>query len=161
VVELDRAGGSRFVSLAHTINISRASLRRTLDALIETGFVMRNAGYGHPLRPEYVLTDRGRRVAPAASALLDALRRRNAERVGLKKWSLPILLVLTTGHRYSEVRELLPGITSRGLSLALSELCGAGLVERHASTTVRPSYRTTARGRPLCSYAANLAAVVQ
>src|SRR5947207_13068422 len=56
LAELRRERGSRFVTLANRIGVTRDSLRRTLSALIDDGLVERNPGYGHPLRPEYVLT---------------------------------------------------------------------------------------------------------
>ncbi|MGH2451320.1 MAG: winged helix-turn-helix transcriptional regulator, partial [Candidatus Limnocylindria bacterium] len=60
LAELDRSRGSRFVTLSNRLALSRESLRRTLTALIDAGLVMKNPGYGHPLRPEYILTERGR-----------------------------------------------------------------------------------------------------
>ena len=44
LAELHRQRGSRFVTLARTLGMSRESLRRTLAALIESGLVGRNPG---------------------------------------------------------------------------------------------------------------------
>src|ERR671932_1580387 len=63
LAELRRTRGTRFVVLSKSLGVGRESLRRTLDALIELGLVRRNPGYGHPLRPEYLLTRRGEAVA--------------------------------------------------------------------------------------------------
>src|SRR4029450_5423618 len=76
LAELHRQRGSRFVTLARTLGLSRESLRRTLAALTESGLVGRNPGYGHPLRPEYVLTRAGERIATACGPLVETLRRR-------------------------------------------------------------------------------------
>src|SRR5262245_29802381 len=84
LAELHRQRGSRFVTLARTLGMSRESLRRTLAALIESGLVGRNPGYGHPLRPEYVLTTRGERVAARGEPLVRLLRELGLEEVGLK-----------------------------------------------------------------------------
>ena len=83
------SGGAKFVTLANRLGVGRETLRRTLDALVEAELVARNPGYGHPLRPEYVLTARGRRLGPAAARLVEALRDEGLEDLGLKKWSTP------------------------------------------------------------------------
>ena len=45
------------MELQRRLDVTRDSLRRALDALIALGYVRRNEGYGHPLRPEYLITD--------------------------------------------------------------------------------------------------------
>src|SRR4051812_3041544 len=72
LAEIARSRGSRVAALTGTLGVSRESLRRTLAALQTEELVVRNPGYGHPLRPEYLLTARGEAVAPAARAALAA-----------------------------------------------------------------------------------------
>jgi DNA-binding HxlR family transcriptional regulator len=143
LAELERTRGTRFVVLIKRLGIGRESLRRTLTALIELGLVRRNPGYGHPLRPEYLLTLRGEAVAKRCSRLLKALDG-NTE-LALKKWSLPILVALRRPARFSELRDSLPGVTARSLALALKDLERAGLVRRRVEDTYPPStvYATT------------------
>src|SRR6478736_5405251 len=64
---LGERGGARFVELQRRLGVGRESLVRALAALLASGLVRRNEGYGHPLRPEYVLTARGRRAASTAT----------------------------------------------------------------------------------------------
>src|ERR1043166_9079723 len=90
LAELLRQKGSRFAALAGTLGVGRESLRRTLDSLLALGLVARNPGYGHPLRPEYVLTRSGEDVARRCAKLLAAVD----EDVLLRKWSLPVLAAL-------------------------------------------------------------------
>jgi DNA-binding HxlR family transcriptional regulator len=152
LAELHRSKGSRFVTLSNRLGLGRESLRRTLTALIEAGLVMKNPGYGHPLRPEYILTERGRSVAPACARLLAALERLDANDVGLNKWSMPAVLALGDGEcRYSELRKRLPMVTPRALTLTLKDLSSAGLVERRVTSDYPPAtvYRLRARARPL------------
>jgi DNA-binding HxlR family transcriptional regulator len=137
LAELTRAGGTRFVVLANALNVGRESLRRTLAALVELGLVRRNPGYGHPLRPEYVLTERGADVARRCARLLAALDG-NAD-IALKKWSLPVIAALARPARFSELRDALPGVTGRALALALKDLENAGLVRRRVEETYPPS----------------------
>jgi DNA-binding HxlR family transcriptional regulator len=127
LAEIGRTGGSRFATITGRLGVTGESLRRTLAYLQGEGLVERNPGYGHPLRPEYVLTPAGRRIAPNAREILKTLTGR--EDTGLKKWSLPVLAALAGPRRFSELRAELP-VTARGLALALSELESAGLVRR-------------------------------
>jgi DNA-binding HxlR family transcriptional regulator len=158
LAELGRTGGgSRFVALVNGLGLSRESLRQTLAALIDAGLVMRNPGYGHPLRPEYVLTERGRALAPACVRLVDALEREDLVDVGLKKWSVPVLVALAEERRFGELRDELRA-SPRALTLALKELADAGLVERRVHDDFPPStsYRLTPRARRLRRLAAAL-----
>jgi DNA-binding HxlR family transcriptional regulator len=150
LAQLADTSGSRFVPLAHHLGLSREALRQTLDALIEQGLVTRNPGYGHPLRPEYVLTARGRRIAPLCATVLVAARRRGIEDVVLKKWSLPILAALGSESRYGELRRVV-GASPRALTLALKELVARGLVERRVHDGFPPSttYRATRKSAPV------------
>lgn len=152
LAELHRQRGSRFVTLSRTLGLSRESLRRTLAALIDSGLVGRNPGYGHPLRPEYVLTTAGQRIGASCRPLIEQLRRGSLEEVGLKKWSMPVVFTLAEGPlRFSELREQLEGVSPRSLALALKDLEEAGLVDRRVTEDYPPStmYRLTERGRPL------------
>jgi DNA-binding HxlR family transcriptional regulator len=160
LAELDRTAGSRFVVLVNRLGLSRESLRQTLAALIDEGLVMRNPGYGHPLRPEYVLTERGQSMAPHCSRILAALRRLGLEEVGLKKWSMPVVSTLDGGaRRFSELRALLPGVSPRALTLTLKELGRAGLVARRVTDDYPPAtlYASTPAGRRLHAILAQLA----
>src|SRR5947208_12763974 len=69
---LGERGGARFVELQRRLDVGRESLRRALDSLLDAGLARRNEGYGHPLRPEYVLTAKGRRAARAAAGVVAA-----------------------------------------------------------------------------------------
>jgi DNA-binding HxlR family transcriptional regulator len=152
LAELHRQRGSRFVALTRTLGMSRESLRRTLAALIDGGLVGRNPGYGHPLRPEYVLTSSGERIAAACRPVVERLRTGGLEDVALKKWSMPVVFALGEGPmRFSELREALEGISPRALTLALKDLEAAGLVDRRVTDDYPPStvYRLTRTGRPL------------
>ena len=160
LAELHRQRGSRFVTLARTLGMSRESLRRTLAALIESGLVGRNPGYGHPLRPEYVLTRRGERIAARSRPLVDLLRGRDLEDVGLKKWSMPVVYALSDEPlRFSELRDRLEGISPRALALALKELEAAGVVESRVTDDYPPatSYRLAPGARRLASLVGELA----
>jgi DNA-binding HxlR family transcriptional regulator len=142
---LGERGGARFAELQRRLGVGRESLRRAIDALIELGLVRRNPGYGHPLRPEYVLDSRGRAAAKIVGRVLETAD----PDVLLRKWSVPVLAELGRERRFSELHASLPGITPRALALTLSRLEDARLVRREVVPSRPPStvYRPTARGR--------------
>jgi DNA-binding HxlR family transcriptional regulator len=141
LAELERTHGSRFVVLERRLGIGRESLRRTLAALIDQGLVARNPGYGHPLRPEYVLTAAGAAIAPACTELVRALVSLDLSAVGLNKWSMPVIAALDAegSSRFTQLRDALPPIGPRALALALKMLTAAGLVERRVVDTFPPT----------------------
>jgi DNA-binding HxlR family transcriptional regulator len=143
------------VTLAHRLGLGRESLTRTLGALIAAGLVERNPGYGHPLRPEYILTASGKRLGRHAVALADALAALDLEDVGLRKWSMPVVLALSHdgGRRFSELRAALPASSPRAMILALKDLAGGGLVERTVTDDFPPAtlYRLTPRADPVAA----------
>jgi DNA-binding HxlR family transcriptional regulator len=147
LAELERERGTRFVVLQRRLGVARQTLSQTLAWLIGAGLVARNPGYGHPLRPEYVLTAEGSPVARRCARLLDAIDGR-AE-IGLKKWSMPVLVALGGATRFSELRAALPGVTPRALAIALKDLQAVGLATREVLAAYPPStaYRLTGEGR--------------
>jgi DNA-binding HxlR family transcriptional regulator len=150
LAELRHERGSRFVTLENRLGVTPDSLRRTLNALVADGLVSRNPGYGHPLRPEYLLTAEGERVAEVCDRLLAVLN--GLEDVALRKWSMPVVHALGAGaRRFSELRSALTGVSPRALALALKDLQGAGLVERSVTDDYPPAsvYRLTPRAGPL------------
>jgi len=153
LAELRRGGGgAKFVRLVHSLGCGREALRQTLDFLVSAGWVLRNPGYGHPMRPEYLLTGHGARVAPTCARVLALLRALRADDVGLRRWSLPVILQLRRGAaRFSELKGSLPGVTARALALSLKALQAARLVERSLVDAYPPvaNYRLTPPARRL------------
>jgi DNA-binding HxlR family transcriptional regulator len=152
LVELLRTRGSKFVTLHHRLGVSRAILRATLDDLIADGWVQRNPGHGHPMRPEYVLTEAGRQLAPGSGRLLETVRRLDIEPIAFRKWTMPVTWVLgAEPHRFGELRGELPGISPRALTLSLKDMEGGGLVHREVYEDYPPvtSYSLQRRARPL------------
>ena len=137
--------GARFVELQRRLAVGRESLRRALDALLELGLAQRNPGYGHPLRPEYLVTASGRDAGATCARVLAAAPDQD---LLLRKWSVPTLAQLDEPRRFSELRAALPGVTPRALALALKDLEDGGLVRRDVLDTRPPStlYRLTPAG---------------
>jgi DNA-binding HxlR family transcriptional regulator len=150
---LHPGGGAKFVKLASDLGCGRESLSRTLRALEELDYVMRNPGHGHPLRPEWVLTPWGQGAAPACARLEKLLATASGGEACRRRWSLAALLLAGRGlERFGELSEALPGVTARALAQTLKELCAAGLVERRVLEDEHPPravYAPTRAGRRL------------
>lgn len=151
LAELHRAGGgSKFITLTFRLSCSKGALANTLARLIGLGWIERNPGDGHPMRPEYILTRQGKRLAPGCARLHALLKRTRTEDVLLRKWSLPIALAMHRGcARFTELRSALPTITNRALTLALKELQHAGIAARtvYEDHPPRIEYQLAPRGR--------------
>jgi len=145
---LAERGGARFAELQRKLDVGRESLRRALEALLELDLVRRNPGYGHPLRPEYLVTSAGKEAGGACARLLSTAPDQD---LLLRKWSVPTLAQLDGPRRFSELRAALPAVTPRALALALKDLEAGGLVEREVLATRPPStiYRASRSGRRL------------
>ena len=133
--ELYRDDGAKFVTLVHRLSVSRDSLARTLEHLKTLDLAVKNPGYGHPLRPEYVLTPVGQLIGSSTIMLLDQIADLGSMDVMLKKWSLPVILGVHHGlDRFTDLLGALPGVTSRALSLAVRDLEIAKLLRREDNT---------------------------
>ncbi len=136
----EASGGLRFVVLINRLGISRDSLTTTLAALFDMNLVMKNPGYGHPMRPEYVLTAGTDRLAEACYRYVEAI---GDNEVFTRKWTAPVLLTLMDGQsRFNEIRTNL-GITPRALTQTLRQLEQHGSIERSIDDGYPPttSYR--------------------
>lgn len=132
-------GGARLVVLAHAVDGNRDAVRAALDALIDAGIVARNSGYGHPLRPEYLLTARGKRLAPACVRYQRVAAHVDALGIAYMKWSAPALLAIRRGHcRFNAIQRALGTITPRSLTQGLRVLCDSELVIRTVEDAFPP-----------------------
>lgn len=140
IARLHELNGARFVELKHALDVNAESLSRCLEKLISQGLVERNPGYGHPLRPEYLLTKSGGALGPHCGRFVRSVDSLAAASVVYRKWSVPILVSMHEGcERFSDLRHELK-ISPRALTQALSRLCCAELARRSQV------YRPTAAG---------------
>ena len=149
--EISNLDGARFVTILNRIGISRSVLSSTLDKLVESGLVKRNPGYGHPLRPEYLLPPEGKKIAPLCTDLMKLVKEHKAWRLVQSRWALRIMFLLAEpGLRFSEMRSRLAPITPRALSEELKLLNSEGYVERKIIDDYPPSalYRLTPKSFP-------------
>lgn len=140
IAQLHRARGDRFASMVHRLEVGRSTLKETLEELVEMGLVMPNPGYGHPLRPEYILTDRGRELGAPAERLIAAIDESCGQDLALRKWTIPIMSALLDGsRRFSSLRKALTGVTDRALAQALKQMEAGGLIRREIEDRYPPA----------------------
>ncbi|HEX9965015.1 MAG TPA: winged helix-turn-helix transcriptional regulator [Allosphingosinicella sp.] len=147
-----REAGVRPAALVARLKISRSMLATTLDQLLRKGWLMRNPGHGHPLRPEYVLTEAGRPVGAWCERVMEERRHLGLEADRLGRWSLPLVARLDRRwERFSWLEARLSPISPRSLSLGLKQLIEARLAERRLEVAFPPIplYGLTGRGQRL------------
>ena len=162
VAELGQSGGDRFAVLSARLEVSGPSLRRVIAAARDADLVLANPGYGHPLRPEYLLAPWGENMAQECFEVVKAARACGWNELASRKWSLPILAaVLGGGERYTDILQALPTATPRAIANALAELTQTGCISRTLvdGHPPRPVYAIARAGRRLARAAVALAAV--
>ncbi|HMP45872.1 MAG TPA: winged helix-turn-helix transcriptional regulator [Sphingopyxis sp.] len=150
--------GARFVELVNRLGLSRDSLTRTLAAAAAQGWVMRNPGHGHPLRPEYILTEAGEAAAMRAATIAGAQAAIGLPPGGATRWGLPLVAGIGAGHdRFNALSRLLAPATPRALSQGLTALGRHGLVTRDLIDTRPPAsrYGLTGKGKLLAAACTN------
>ena len=127
----------RQAALLTATGAGRTAFAQSMEHLVTLGLVERNPGHGHPLRPEFRLTEPGRAAASLASRIQivsegqgrDLLRR---------AWTLPILTSLAKPRPFNDIRRSLVPITDRALSQSLKAMEARDWVERSVDDIARP-----------------------
>ena len=131
MAEFSDRQGARYVELLNRLGMSRDSLSRTLDVAIANGWLARNAGYGHPLRPEYVITEEGYRLVKSAHAIGKAQETLGLKPSSLTRWGMPLIQVVGSGEeRFGQIATALKSATPRALSQGLQALETNELLKR-------------------------------
>jgi len=147
-------GGSRFAAMLAALGASRSALTASLAALQEAGWLARNPGHGHPLRPEYVVTPAGEPIGTFCAQVMAQRAKLGLEPGQLSRWSLPLVARLDRKRaRFSTLRDSLRPVTPRALSLTLKQMLSVGLVDRALEDEFPPIaiYGLTGRGRELAA----------
>ncbi|GAB2186632.1 hypothetical protein LAB1_39410 [Roseibium sp. LAB1] len=101
---------------------SRSSFSASLDHLFLLGLLERNPGHGHPLRPEFRLTETGKVAAGMASRIEEIVPDEDAFAVLRRSWTVPILAVTGSPSRFTAIKSGLGPVTDRALSKSLGVL---------------------------------------
>lgn len=131
---------------------SRTTFMNSLNHLVELGLLERNPGHGHPLRPEFRLTELGAVIAPVAHRVEAVVSDPPGEALLRKTWTLPVLAVASTPTPFAAFKRALPQITDRALSGSLRALADQDWVSRTVDTGLhppRPLYQAVNTGAEL------------
>lgn len=141
----------RQAPLLKATGAGRTAFAQSMKHLIEVGLVERNPGHGHPLRPEFRLTSRGKEVAEFATQVQNIAAEDGLALIR-KSWTLPVIAVLSWPMRFNDIQRQLAPITDRALSQALKSLEDQLWVRREVDEKARPPrsiYVATGVGREL------------
>ncbi|MEM8731211.1 MAG: winged helix-turn-helix transcriptional regulator [Pseudomonadota bacterium] len=140
---------ARQAPLLAATGASRTSFAHSMAHLIDLELLERNPGHGHPLRPEYRLTETGRQWAEIAHRIQSIGLGGEGDTLLRKAWSLPVLAVCAEPQYFGQIKRALPPITDRALSQTLKRLQGQHWLSRTTDTEMhppRPIYRTDHTG---------------
>ncbi len=152
--------GTRSVELRQSLRLSASMLRRSLEQMQNQGWIMPNPGHGHPLRPEWVATEKGAALVASCQAIMAERRVLGLSAGGIGRWHLPLITQLIDQEkRFGELQNALSPVTPRALSLALKRGMALGQVVRRLEADFPPMaiYGITDRARPLALAASALA----
>jgi DNA-binding HxlR family transcriptional regulator len=128
--------GRQALLLAAT-GAGRTAFAQSMDHLVKLGLVERNPGHGHPLRPEFRLTEPGRAAASLASRIQGVSEGQDKDLLR-RSWTLPILTSLERPRPFNDIRRTLVPITDRALSQSLQAMEARDWVERCVDDAARP-----------------------
>ncbi|TPV96986.1 MAG: transcriptional regulator [Myxococcales bacterium FL481] len=148
LAHLSESDGCRVSPTAHAVGAGRNIVGQTFRHLADVGMLQRAAGHGHPLRPEFQLTPRGKAVAAWARTFLSGMSD-NEWKTARRAWTLPVLRLLRDPCTFTELSTSLQPVTDRGLSLCLSRMIGARFIEPRTMAELANGYVAIGRGREL------------
>lgn len=143
ILALMHAGvAGRQAPLLAATSASRTSFSASIDHLVRLGQLERNPGHGHPLRPEFKLTETGVIAAEMASRILKCTPDEQGSVLLRRNWTVPILALTGKPKRFSNLRSELGAITDRALSSSLRQLEDREWVRRDIDVSSRVPYPT-------------------
>ena len=116
---------------------SRTAFAQSMEHLIKIGLLERNPGYGHPLRPEFRLTQLGKEAAAIADKV-QRVSNHDDQDILRKSWTLPVLTSLQTPSHFNDIKRNLQTITDRALSQSLKSMEARNWVHRSVDEAARP-----------------------
>lgn len=152
----DGTAGRQAPLLAAT-GASRTAFAQSMDHLISIGLLERNPGYGHPLRPEFRLTNLGVSAAAIASRIQSVTTDKDQDLIR-RSWTLPVLTAIHTPRHFNEIKRNLRTVTDRALSQSLKSMEKRHWVQRDVDDAARPPrslYRAVNTGELISGVAAD------
>lgn len=137
LAQMDAGIPGRQAPLLAATGAGRTAFAQSMDHLITIGMVERNHGYGHPLRPEFRLTQMGESAAKLASQINRVSKEKDQDLLR-RSWTLPVLASLRSPRHFVEIKRELSPITDRALSQSLKTMETRNWVCRQVDDLTRP-----------------------
>jgi len=116
---------------------TRTAFAQSMDHLISIGLLERNPGYGHPLRPEFRLTQLGASAAAIAHKIQSVTADEDQDLLR-RSWTLPVLTAIHRPSHFNDIKRNLRTITDRALSRSLKAMETRSWVQRSVDEAARP-----------------------
>ena len=137
LARLHEGTAGRQAPLLAATGASRTAFAQSMQHLIAIGLLERNPGYGHPLRPEFRLTQAG--IAAAALAHnIQSVTSDGDQDLLRRSWTLPVLTAIHRPCHFNDIKRNLCTITDRALSQSLKVMEVRRWVHRQVDDTARP-----------------------
>jgi len=137
LAQLDAGTPGRQAPLLAATGAGRTAFAQSMDHLITIGLVERNPGHGHPLRPEFRLTQMGVSAAKLAGQI-NRVSKEEDQALLRRSWTLPVLASLHSPRHFIEIKGDLSPITDRALSQSLKTMETRNWVCRQVDELMRP-----------------------
>ena len=138
LAQMARGIAGRQAELIAATGAGRTAFSQGLSHLVELGLVERNPGHGHPLRPEFRLTEEGREIAKVANRVYSINVPVDQKPVLRRAWSLPVLMASRKPKYFGEIKNQLLPITDRALSQTIKLLETHKWLHRDVDISSRP-----------------------
>jgi len=149
---LDAGIAGRQAPLIAATKANRSSFAASLEHLVKLGLLERNPGHGHPLRPEFRLTQAGVTAAAMAGRVMEIVPNSDAFAIVRRNWAVPVLAITKAPKRFSAIKSGLGKVTDRALSQSLSLLEEQQWLSREIDVSQRspfPTYCAINTGREI------------
>ena len=137
LAEMHNGIAGRQAPLLAATGATRTAFAQSMGHLIDMNLLERNPGYGHPLRPEFRLTELGKNAARLAHTIQAAANGQGHD-ILRRSWTVPILTALHQPTRFNDIKRTLPQISDRALSQSLRGLENTRWVHRTVDSAARP-----------------------
>lgn len=127
----------RQATLINATGANRNAFADSMAHLITLELVERNTGHGHPLRPEFRLSDAGQKAAQMATRIVNAASEPQQPALR-RRWTVPLLAFAVQPRAFGGLRRNLAPITDRALSLNLKHLQSLGWMARKVEPDATP-----------------------